>query len=193
NACSTIGTSLAGTSGSTEPLPINRAMSEMQHAHCPRHPQVETRLSCGKCDTFICPQCLVHTPVGARCPDCAQLRRLPIYDIGPTTYLRAVAAGTVLAGASGSLWGLLFFQLLHIPFLPWIATIGVGYVVGEGISVAVNRKRGRNLQIIAGACVMLSYVVALFVIAGEFAFIFPDLFFLLVLLIAIWVAADRVR
>jgi hypothetical protein len=168
-------------------------MAETQYTYCLRHPQVETRLSCGKCETLICPQCLVYTPVGARCPDCAQLRRLPVYYIGPTTYLRAVSAGTVLAGVSGSLWGLLFFHLLHIPFLPWVATIGIGYLVGEGISVAVGRKRGRNLQIIAGACVVLSYVVALFAIAGEFVFIFPDLFFLLVLVIAIWVAADRVR
>ena len=171
----------------------NGTMAETQHTYCLRHPQVETRLACGKCDTLICPQCLVHTPVGARCPDCAQLRRLPIYNLAPVTYLRAVAAGTLLAGVTGGLWGLLFFQLFHIPFLPWVATIGVGYLVGEGISVAVNRKRGRNLQIIAGACMVLSYVVAVIVIAGEFALVFPDLFFLLALVIAIWVAADRVR
>ncbi|MBF8267405.1 MAG: hypothetical protein HW388_913 [Dehalococcoidia bacterium] len=167
-------------------------MAEEKPSFCPRHPKVETRLSCGKCGTLICPRCLVHTPVGARCRECAQVRRMPTFELGATTYLRAVAAGTLLAGVTGALWGLLLFQLFRIPFLPWVITIGIGYVIGEGTSVAVNRKRGRILQVIAGACMVLSYVVAGIIAPLVFAVTYPDLLFLLVLLIAVWVAADRV-
>jgi hypothetical protein len=39
--------------------------------YCARHPQVETMLRCGRCDTPICPRCMVHSGVGIRCPDCA--------------------------------------------------------------------------------------------------------------------------
>ena len=45
---------------------------------CARHPSVETTLRCGRCETPICPRCLVHTPVGARCPDCGQSGPDPI-------------------------------------------------------------------------------------------------------------------
>ncbi|MDA0256830.1 MAG: rhomboid family intramembrane serine protease, partial [Chloroflexi bacterium] len=36
---------------------------------CERHPETETELRCQRCDTPICPRCMVQTPVGFRCPD----------------------------------------------------------------------------------------------------------------------------
>ena len=48
---------------------------------CAAHPDTETGLSCGRCDTPICPRCLVETPVGARCRKCANVRRLPTYSV----------------------------------------------------------------------------------------------------------------
>ena len=168
-------------------------MAEQEATFCARHPGTESRLACGKCGDFICPQCLVHTPVGARCPDCANVRKLPTYERGASTYLRAVGAGVVLAVATGALWGFLFFELLRVPFLPWAAAIGVGWLIGEGISASVNRKRGRDLQYIAGGCMALSYATAGLVSPLVFVFTFPNLLFLLVLVIAIFVAAGRVR
>ena len=101
---------------------------------------------------------LVRTPVGARCHGCVQVRRLPTFEYGTATHVRAVGMGVVLAGVTGVLWGLVFFDLFRMPFLPWIAVIGIGYVIGEGIRVFVNGKRGRYLQYIAGASVVLSHV-----------------------------------
>src|SRR5262245_41825997 len=48
---------------------------------CARHPEVETALRCSRCDTPICPRCLIQTPVGARCRDCARLARSPVYTM----------------------------------------------------------------------------------------------------------------
>lgn len=168
-------------------------MADMELSYCFRHPQVETRLSCSKCGTLICPQCLVHAPVGVRCPDCAQVRGLPTFELGIATLVRAVGTGVVLAGVTGLLWGLIFFDLFRIPFLPWIAVVGIGYVNGEGISYSVNRKRGRYLQYIAGASVVMSYVVAGLVSPLVFVFTFPSLFFLMMLGVGAYVAASRVR
>ena len=39
---------------------------------CPRHPDVETRLSCSACGELICPSCGREAAVGYKCPDCAQ-------------------------------------------------------------------------------------------------------------------------
>ena len=164
----------------------------MEPQHCARHPRVETRLACSKCETPICPQCLVQTPVGARCPNCAQPRRLPTFELKATTFARAMGAGAVLAGITGFLWGLLLFELFRLPFLPWVATIGIGYLIGEGISVAVNRKRGRFLQCIAGASMGLSYGVAGLVSPPLFVYTFHNLLFLVILVIGVFVAASRV-
>jgi hypothetical protein len=39
---------------------------------CAYHPNAETELACGRCNTPICPRCLIHTEVGIRCPKCCQ-------------------------------------------------------------------------------------------------------------------------
>tara|TARA_B100001013_G_C24442551_1_gene376325 strand:+ start:256 stop:591 length:336 start_codon:yes stop_codon:yes gene_type:complete len=106
--------------------------------------------------------------------------------------LRALSTGIVMSGVTGFLWGLLFFDLFRIPFLPWIAIVGIGYAVGETVSASVNRKRGRYLQYIAGSSVMLSYVVAGFINPLIFGITLPDLFFLLMLGVGVFIAISRV-
>ncbi len=80
---------------------------------CKRHPEIETNLSCGKCGDPICPKCMVQTPVGARCPSCARLSRVPTYRVSGIYYLRAIGAGLGLAVVCGLLWG---FLRAFIPF-----------------------------------------------------------------------------
>ena len=41
---------------------------------CYRHPNRETGVSCSNCGRPICPACMTPTPVGMRCPECAQQR-----------------------------------------------------------------------------------------------------------------------
>ncbi len=43
-------------------------------ATCYRHPSRETGVSCSNCGRPICPDCMTTTPVGMRCPECAQQR-----------------------------------------------------------------------------------------------------------------------
>ncbi len=122
---------------------------------CATHPEVETGLRCGRCGRLICPKCLVQTPVGARCADCAKLKRLPTYAISPRQYLIASGAGLGVAIITGFAWAFIplggYFSLL--------IALGVGYVIGEVISRSVNRKRGRGLQAIGGASMVISYVI----------------------------------
>lgn len=40
--------------------------------HCYRHPGTATRLSCSNCGKPICVDCTIDTPVGQKCPECAQ-------------------------------------------------------------------------------------------------------------------------
>jgi len=155
--------------------------------YCERHPLTETNLRCGKCDTPICPRCIVHAPVGIRCPTCANIGRLPTFELKGWYMVRAVVAGLVLGFANGGLWMLL---ATNIPFIVWIALTGIGYLNGEGISVATNRKRGASLRVIAAASVLISYIVGVFLIGPVLG---AEIFGWIALVIAIYVAMNRVK
>ena len=158
---------------------------------CARHPDVETNLRCGKCGQPICPRCLVQTPVGARCPDCANVKRLPVFTIPPVFYVRAVVAGVIAGGALGAIW----------PFIPlggffwFLIALGIGYAVGEIISLAVNRKRGRGLQVIAGVSIVVCYVVRSLIETPHLGFLntFLNVYGLIALALGIIVAVAILR
>lgn len=155
---------------------------------CATHPHVETNLTCAKCGKPICPKCMVQTPVGARCPDCARLRKLPTYRVPTPYYLRAIGAGLGVAVICGALWGIvariipfLYINLLLVPV--------VGYAIGEIISLSVNRKRGAGLAIVASLLVIVSYLLSILLPWG-LSFHFLDL---LALALGIFVAITRLR
>jgi len=155
---------------------------------CATHPKVETNLRCGKCDKPICPKCLVQTPVGARCPDCAKLGKLPTYRVSIKHYLRAAGTGLGMAVVCGAAWGAIIGT---VPFfyLNFLLAAGAGYAIGEVISRSVNRKRGAGLAIIAGVAVAVSYLVSVLLPWG----VSFSLFGLLALALGIFVAITRLR
>jgi hypothetical protein len=115
--------------------------TEPTATRCATHPQVETYLRCGRCNTPICPRCLIQTPVGARCRSCARLRRLPMYDVSPRFLLR----GAIAAVATAAL-GAIVLELL--PRLGWFSLILgglLGILVAGAVSRVTNYKRGASL------------------------------------------------
>ena len=156
-------------------------MSETKY--CPRHPNTETNLRCGRCEELICPRCMVHTPVGARCRDCAQVRRLPTFQVSKGLMARAIAVGLALGVVGGIVVG---FLILLGGFLGLFALVGLGYLVGEGVSVAVNRKRGRELKyIVVGALIVALTIISWFSLV---LFTIPGL---LAGFVAVYVAVNR--
>jgi len=158
--------------------------------YCARHPKVETGLLCGRCETPICPKCAVFTDVGARCPDCAPRRKMPQLELGFTWMVRAAGAAAVVGIATGALWGLALPNTAG--FLTLAIGGGIGYCVGESVSVATNRKIGTSLQIIAALGAVLAYV-AHNVVAGYPIVPMDDLWGGLAVLVAIFVGAGRLR
>jgi len=117
---------------------------------CARHRNVETYLRCGKCGTPICPKCLVHTPVGARCPDCARPARLVGSRVGAVRYILSGAAGFGVGMLGGVILSVAPFGALIV--LPLLLT---GFLVGEAVSAASNRRMGSGLAILAFLCATL--------------------------------------
>ena len=157
---------------------------------CARHPNVETELSCGRCETPICPRCVVFTVVGARCPTCAPARKLPQFEIGPLYLLRGGAAALAAGAGLGAVWGVLlpgrmgFFGLLLGALL--------GYLIAEAVGAATNRKSGTPLQVVAAGGVIAAYLVHNLVAGNE---LLPanDLFGYIAVIVAGAVAISRLR
>ena len=138
-------------------------MSRMSETnYCARHGDTETNLRCSRCDELICPKCLVQAAVGVRCPDCAKSQRVPTFDVTGAYLARAIAAGLVLGiggGAAGVLITLLVVALTGITFVGPLVIVGIGYLTAEGISAAVNRKRGRRLKYVAAGSVAIAVLI----------------------------------
>jgi hypothetical protein len=139
--------------------------NEPASLRCAAHPGVETQLKCGKCGKPICPKCLVQTPVGSRCRECARLYKLPTYRVTPVYYLRAAGTALVLAVVLGLAWGFIG-DFVPFIFLNLLVAAGIGWVIGEVTGLAINRKRGIWLAVIGGAGVAVCYVVNIFTFGG---------------------------
>jgi hypothetical protein len=157
---------------------------------CARHPNIETELTCGRCETPICPRCVVFTDVGARCPACAPARKLPQFEVGPLYFLRGAAAALIAGVGLGAVWGILLpgriglFGLFLAAFL--------GYLIAEAVGAATNRKSGTPLQVVAAGGVIAAYLIRNLV-AGNGLLPVDDLFGYIAVIVAGAVAISRLR
>jgi uncharacterized membrane protein len=70
--------------------------------YCQKHPKIETMLGCSRCDTSICPKCMVSGSVGYLCPTCAAVGKDPLFTI-PLWRLGLTIVAGLLAGLFGQL------------------------------------------------------------------------------------------
>lgn len=160
---------------------------------CATHPKVETELACGRCGRPICPRCLVQTPVGARCRQCAGVRRLPTFEVSPMYIARGAGASLVAGAVVGAVWGGLLPRTLGVyGFFVFFIALGIGYAVGEAVSWATNHKRGPVLQGIAVAGVVGAYLIRN-LLEGAAAIPSNDLWGYILVAVAAIVAAGRLR
>ena len=124
---------------------------------CYRHPSRETAVSCSNCERPICTDCMVYTPVGIKCPDCARQPRSAVPHMRADRTARAIAAafggGLVLGFCMLLLQAAigLFFTLI----LGWL----IGIAMGEIVLWGSGRYRGQTSGLIAiGGCIW-TYVV----------------------------------
>lgn len=90
---------------------------------CYRHPNRETAVSCSSCGRPICPDCMTPTPVGMRCPECANQR---------TKVVRGVGEASLFASAPATF---ILIALNAVAFLAEIASASGGFGVGSSSAV----------------------------------------------------------
>ena len=108
---------------------------------CPRDPAVQTALRCSRCEKPICPKCMIQTPVGARCRDCARIAKSPVYTMTNTVMARAAVASVVGGLVMGLVWGLVLLPF-SVGFLSIFVGAGLGYAFTRMMEFATGRKRG---------------------------------------------------
>jgi hypothetical protein len=163
---------------------------------CATHPEVETELACSRCGKAICPRCLVHTPVGARCKDCANVRRVPTYNISTATMVRGIGAAVASGVGVGIAWWL-FNYLTYFFLFGLFAGLAVGYAVSAAVSAATDRRAGMPLQLAAAGGVVLAYAVRIGLLIGVEGWDLRDLRFdaagLIAAAIGVFFAVNRMR
>ena len=169
---------------------------ETETLRCATHPNVETSLRCGKCDKPICPRCMVMTPVGARCRECANAKKLPTFQLSGKNYLVAGLVALGMGIGVGIVWGLVEL-LFRTYFFGIIFAAGAGWLIGEVVSRSVNRKRGTWLSIIGGLAVLLAYGIVFAVEGNRFGVlnlsIYRVAFSFIFAGIGVFVAVNRLR
>jgi hypothetical protein len=164
----------------------------MTTTNCANHPGTETTLRCGKCEKPICPKCVVFTDVGTRCRECARITRLPTFDVRPAFLTKGIAAGLISGIGSALVLGFVLANTRAPVFGLFVGIIlaAIGYVVGESISLATNRKRGPALQAVAVASYAVAVAAFLFLVDWRFV---VGLYGLVGLVVGLAVAVGRVR
>jgi hypothetical protein len=121
-------------------------------AECSFHPGVQTEVRCSECDRYICPKCMVPTPVGYKCPVCAKPARSQYVVVKPDQLLRASLAG----GAVGILGGIV---LAYVPLFG----IFSGLIWGAATAEAARRASGGHREWAVGLVAVAG------IVAGAFA------------------------
>jgi hypothetical protein len=101
---------------------------------------------------------MIMSPVGARCPDCAQVKRFTLI-LKPTEVFRAVGFGIGVAAVGA-------IVLASIPFLQFLglfAYAALGFAVGEAVMVGAHRRRVPFLAPIAVGCLFVGYGLGIFI------------------------------
>lgn len=137
---------------------------------CARHPGVQTALRCSRCDTPICPRCLVYSPVGARCPDCARVVRAPMYIVSSPDVLKALGVAIIGGLVMGILWGTVGAVFSRSWLLIFVGA-ALGYGFTKMMEFGTRGKRGPVIVAFAMGGIGIAWGMQLFFVPlGVFQF-----------------------
>jgi hypothetical protein len=130
---------------------------------CFYHPDRETRVTCGRCERPLCPDCVRHGATGVRCRECITLSPRERGLANPQQIRSAALAAFGMATGGGLALGWLGW----VTFLPGAA---LGFAVGAVAFLASGRHRDITIQaaaaLMALAGILLAAVLVSFDLPG---------------------------
>ena len=156
---------------------------------CAKHPGVPTNLRCSRCDTPVCPRCLVHAAVGIRCRECGKGTVPPTYRVPASSLVLGVVTAVVLGLVGGLALGIFVRPFGDLPHL--VTLVGLGFGLSEAVGLAAGRKRGPRIQVVAAAGVVFAGLISAAIsVATTDAWSLFDIF---AVALAAYVATIRLR
>jgi len=145
---------------------------------------------------------MVQSPVGARCPDCANIGQAPIFRSTPTEFSSAIVLSLVGALGFGIAYGIVVWILWVLPLGFMIGNVAASFVIalaGSPIGDYVRRvgkyKLDARLRIVAAVTVLLTWMVGFTAatVFGVWNGVFLNIVAYIGLGVGIYVAMNRVR
>ncbi len=90
----------ASSAGTAPPPPPPAPVAPSAAPVCARHPDRETWVKCGRCNKPLCPDCVMHGPVGVRCRECLLPQGRGTGLVGATQMASGARAGVGIAAVS---------------------------------------------------------------------------------------------
>ncbi len=106
-------------------------------------------------------RCVVQTPVGGRCRECANVKKAPIFQVGALLFGRAALFGLVVALVGGFLVAEsagLFGRMGGVFGLSSLLLLALGYAVGEAVSRGAKGRISTGLVVLAGGLTVFAVV-----------------------------------
>jgi hypothetical protein len=141
------------------PSAHSESLPPAEEQPCANHPKRLTLVTCSDCGKPLCPDCMVYTPVGIKCKECAKMPRSARVSLKHGRLLKTVAAGLGAGTAVGFAYYYILGSIGFFFFFFFIAA-GIGYLVGEAVRWASGRFHSRQTAAIA-------------VLSTVWAFVFP--------------------
>ena len=124
----------------------------MTAMRCKCRRQAETSLCCARCSVPICPDCSRVASAGMLCRECGSGRHSPLFQVSGGS----LALGTGVCLAVGTVGGWLLASVgYRMGFFGGFLAFLDGIVVAEAGLRAVKRKRGLQVEIMAGVSAAL--------------------------------------
>ena len=119
---------------------------------CHYHPDRETRVTCGRCEKPLCPDCVQHGATGVRCRECLTLSPRERGLADTKQIQRAASAAAAVAIAGGGVLG-------AIGWVTWLTGLALGFAVGAAAFKASGRHRDVTIQAMAGLLALVGILL----------------------------------
>lgn len=135
---------------------------------CPRD-KVETNISCARCGEPICPRCLVYTPVGNKCGECANIGGPEMFKVATGDIVKGAVLGGIGALVLGAVVGLLVWVLWNLslfeglPTTVWLIVVGIingagAFAAGNSLRLVVGLKYSNSLRVLAAVLGLVFFI-----------------------------------